>query len=187
MFDIKFRTPEIQEKGLKGDSLVLVADIPQTVKLFQGQRLKVKTGVAMKTDNHAFAMALRGNNEMGLVLACGMELVSDQDGEVEILMWNRNAQGTPRMIEITPMMPIAQLLFMPAAVIELPKVEQEETETQPETEKTLEQLGIKDLRAILDMKAQDQGIETAMYKQKDTKSELIALIRGSGNDGQETG
>jgi len=186
MFKIECRTPEIQEKSIQGDSIILVADVPQVVKLFQGQRLKVKTGIAINTDNHAFAVALRGRNSEGLVLACGMELVSDQEGEIEILLWNRNAPGTPRMIEIIPQMPVAQLLIMPSVGVELPKVEATETETVPQTEKSLEEQSVKDLRLVIDglNNGREEG-EIISYLKKTTKPELIALIRGQGDNGSE--
>ena len=173
MLKIDFKSPAIQEKSISVDGLVLVADVPKPIKLFQGQRLKVKTGVALKTDNHAMAVPLPCNNEMGLIMASGFELVSDKDGEIELFLLNRNNPGSPRMIEITPMMPLARLVFMPAVETEFKVPDQEETEIQPETEISLEEMSNKDLKAILD----DLEVD---YFAKATKHQLIALIRGEG-------
>lgn len=175
MLKIDFRNPEIEKKSITEDGLILVADVPQSIKLFQGQRLKVKTGVALKTDNHAMAVPLRGNNEIGLIMASGFEFVSDKEGEIELYLLNRNNPGSPRMIEISPMMPIARLIFMPVVETEFKMPEQEETEIEPEAEKSLEEMSVKDLRLILD----EQEVE---YLVKNTKPELIALIRGQTED-----
>ena len=107
MLKLKHRTKEIEE--LSKDNL-LIADIDKPIKLFQGQSVRIKTGTAIETDQHAFAVPTKGNNELGLCLGSGMELLSD--GVIEVTLWNRNHQGTPRMIEIKPNDVVAELVVM---------------------------------------------------------------------------
>lgn len=114
MFEIDYRTPEIKQRALDGMDLVLTADIPAPIKLFQGQSKAIATGVAIKSDQHVFAVPLRELNEIGLVMGSGIELLDTAEGDkIELTVWNRNQQGTPRMIEILPGMAIAQLSVMP--------------------------------------------------------------------------
>lgn len=114
MFELQYRTPEIKDASKDATSLVLVADLTKPHQLFQGQSVKVKTGVAIKSDQHVFAVPLPELNRIGLVMGSGVELLdTEAGGEIEVLLWNRNQQGQQRMIEILPKMPIAQLTVMP--------------------------------------------------------------------------
>lgn len=113
MFEIQYKSPEIEAAGKDSTSLILVADLAKPHQLFQGQILKVKTGVAIKSDQLVFACPLPELNQLGLVMGSGVELLQTEGDEIEVLLWNRNQQGQQRMIEILPKMPIAQLTVMP--------------------------------------------------------------------------
>lgn len=116
MFKKDYKSPQIEAASHDGALQLLVADVPADYQLYQGQQLLVKTGVAIRSDQYVFAVPLTELNHMGLVLGTGIELLeTGQDsGEIEVLLYNRNNPGQQRMIPITPLMPIAQLVVMPA-------------------------------------------------------------------------
>lgn len=113
MLELQYKSPEIETASRDGASLLLIADVTKPHQLFQGQSLKVKTGVAIKSDQHVFAVPLQENNRVGLIMGSGVELLETEGDEIEVTIWNRNHQGQQRMIEIMPDMPLAQLVIMP--------------------------------------------------------------------------
>lgn len=114
MLDIQFKTESIKEASNKGGRILLTANIDKPVNLFQAQSLSIKTGLAVKSDQLVFAAAIPENNKLGLIPGGGVELLDCTEGEeVELLVWNRNVPGQQRMIEITPGMPLAELVVMP--------------------------------------------------------------------------
>lgn len=96
--------------------LDLRANIPDTLKIYSGERLMIPSGISIHlhdTDVAAMILPRSGLGNRGLVLGNLVGLIdADYQGELMISAWNRNT--TPEgFIEVKPGDRIAQLVIMP--------------------------------------------------------------------------
>lgn len=102
-----------------------------------GQVISVSAGIALSMPNNMAGLLLprSGLSRQGLVLGNSVGLIdSDYQGEVKVLLWNRNQtrNGTinmPEPITVNPFDRIAQLMFVPVIRPQLAHVQEFKTKT----------------------------------------------------------